>query len=187
MTEPESALARLLDQLDPAAARAALLRCCGSGRFADRMVAARPFENDAAVLSTAERVADTLDAGDWLEAFAAHPRLGGGPGRGPSEPDDSAKMGTWSKDEQAGARDASLADRAALAEANAAYEARFGHVFLLCATGLDARAMLAALNQRLGTTPAEELALAALEQRKITRLRLGKLAGSMADGGPATS
>jgi 2-oxo-4-hydroxy-4-carboxy-5-ureidoimidazoline decarboxylase len=70
-----------------------------------------------------------------------------------------------------------------LAEANAAYERRFGHVFLLCATGLNARAMLDALARRVGNEPAEELAIAAAEQRKITRLRLAKLAAAPNDDG----
>ncbi len=182
MEDSGAALARLLDQLDPVAAHSALLRCCGSRRFAEQMVAARPFADDSAVLRASERVADTLGEDDWLEAFAAHPRLGADPGRG-----DSGKMSAWSKGEQAGALDASATDRVALAEANAAYEARFGHVFLLCASGLDARAMLAALRQRLGNTPNEELALAASEQRKITRLRLGKLAASIDEGASSAS
>lgn len=182
MTEDPTTFARMLDQLDPAAAHAALLRCCGARRFADAMTAARPFERDAAVLAAAERIAAALDEADWREAFAAHPRLGAN-----SAGSDAGKMSAWSKGEQAGALGASEAGRAALAEANAAYEARFGHIFLLCASGLDARAMLAALNQRLGNAPAEELAVAAAEQRKITRLRLGKLAASIDDGAPSKS
>jgi OHCU decarboxylase len=119
----------------------------------------------------------SLGEADWHEALAAHPRLGG-KGRG-----DAEKMSAWSKGEQAGATSAPAAERAALAEANAAYERRFGHVFLLCATGLNARAMLDALARRVGNEPAEELAIAAAEQRKITRLRLAKLAAAPNDDG----
>jgi OHCU decarboxylase len=63
----------------------------------------------------------------------------------------------------------------ALADHNATYEQRFGHVFLICATGLTADQMLAALTERLDNDADTEHANAAEEQRKITRLRLEKL------------
>jgi 2-oxo-4-hydroxy-4-carboxy-5-ureidoimidazoline decarboxylase len=62
-----------------------------------------------------------------------------------------------------------------LAAGNRAYETRFGYIFIICATGRSAAEMLALLEQRLRNTPAEELPIAAEEQRKITRLRLTKL------------
>jgi OHCU decarboxylase len=64
---------------------------------------------------------------------------------------------------------------AALAEGNRAYEERFDHVFLVCATGKSAAEMLEILGRRLGNDPATELGEAAEEQRKITALRLAKL------------
>jgi OHCU decarboxylase len=64
---------------------------------------------------------------------------------------------------------------AALAEGNRAYEKRFGHDFLVCATGKSAAEMLEILERRLGNDPATELGVAAEEQRKITALRLAKL------------
>jgi 2-oxo-4-hydroxy-4-carboxy-5-ureidoimidazoline decarboxylase len=62
-----------------------------------------------------------------------------------------------------------------LAAGNRAYEARFGYIFIVCATGKSAGEMLAILEQRLANDPGEELHIAAEEQRKITRLRLAKL------------
>ena len=64
-----------------------------------------------------------------------------------------------------------------LAEGNRAYEARFGYIFIVCATGKSAGEMLALLQARLGADPDDELPVAAAEQRKITRLRLEKLLG----------
>jgi 2-oxo-4-hydroxy-4-carboxy-5-ureidoimidazoline decarboxylase len=61
-------------------------------------------------------------------------------------------------------------------EGNRAYEAKFGHVFLICATGLSAAEMAAALARRLDNDPDTELQIAAAEQARITRLRLQKLA-----------
>jgi 2-oxo-4-hydroxy-4-carboxy-5-ureidoimidazoline decarboxylase len=62
-----------------------------------------------------------------------------------------------------------------LAEGNSAYEARFGHIFIVCATGKSAEEMLAILQSRLPNEPAAELRVAAAEQAKITRIRLEKL------------
>ena len=63
----------------------------------------------------------------------------------------------------------------ALAQGNRKYEAKFGHIFIVCATGKSADEMLALLEQRLHNHPHEELRIAAAEQEKITRLRLQKL------------
>ena len=62
-----------------------------------------------------------------------------------------------------------------LAKANREYEARFGYLFIVCATGKGAEEMLAILERRLAHAPGEELRIAAEEQRKIMRLRLSKL------------
>jgi 2-oxo-4-hydroxy-4-carboxy-5-ureidoimidazoline decarboxylase len=62
-----------------------------------------------------------------------------------------------------------------LADANHAYETRFGYIFIVCATGKTAGEMLALLESRLRHDAGDELRIAAEEQRKITRLRLTKL------------
>jgi len=160
-----SRLAGHLNALSDQRARAALERCCGARHWADAMLAARPFGSDAELLATAERVWWGLGRADWLEAFAAHPRIGG---RGGPKTD-------WARHEQAGADGAAEATLAALAQGNRAYEERFGHVFLISATGRTADEMLAALRGRLTNDPATELRVAAEEQAKITRLRLDKL------------
>jgi OHCU decarboxylase len=128
-----------------------------------------------------EESADTiwraLDRSDWLEAFAAHPKIGtdraGGSGRagGAGREDTSA----WSQQEQARVADAGEATRRRLDEANREYEARFGYIFIVCATGKTADEMLSLLEARLRHDAAGELLIAAEEQRKITRLRLRKL------------
>ncbi len=64
--------------------------------------------------------------------------------------------------------------QAGLRAGNAAYEERFGHVFLICATGMSAASMLAALRARLGHDPAREREVVRAELTKIVRLRLGK-------------
>jgi len=157
-------LAGYLNALSDERARAALQRCCGARHWVDAMLAARPFVSDAELLATAERVWWGLGRADWLEAFAAHPRIGGG-----------AAVTAWARREQAGADGAAEATLAALAQGNLTYEERFGHVFLISATGKTADEMLGALRGRLTNDPATELRVAAEEQAKITRLRLDKL------------
>ncbi len=129
------------------------------------MIAARPFSDDRAVIEAAERTWRALDRADRLEAFAAHPRIG-----------DRDVRERWSRAEQSGVASASDDVLAELAASNAEYERRFGHVFLICASGLAAEEMLRALRSRLENEPEVELEVASAEQAKITRLRLERLA-----------
>lgn len=168
----EAGLARL-HALEAGAAVAELLACCGSRRWAQAMAAARPFGSKEELLSRADEMWWDLDAEDWLEAFRAHPRLGESGEAGEAERRTSRSR-RWSEGEQAGARRAEPKVVTALASENRAYEERFGHVFLLCATGKSADRMLASLRERLDHEPEEELKIAAGEQAKITRLRLDK-------------
>jgi 2-oxo-4-hydroxy-4-carboxy-5-ureidoimidazoline decarboxylase len=166
-----------LNALDDSAAARAFLRCCGSSRWAQRMAAARPFANAGAVAATADAIWWALDRPDWLEAFAAHPQIGGDAaggtdsagGAGASHP------ASWSEEEQAGAAAMALETRRRLAEANRDYHGRFGYIFIVCATGKTGDEMLALLEVRLRHDPDEELRISADEQRKITQLRLDKL------------
>jgi OHCU decarboxylase len=65
--------------------------------------------------------------------------------------------------------------RQAIARGNAAYEKRFGHVFLIAAAGRSAEEILANLRARLDNDPGTELRVAAEEHRRITRLRIERL------------
>ena len=162
-------LARL-NGLSDADASSELLKCCGSKRWAQQLAARRPFVDVDELFTAAEQIWWGLGEQDWLEAFSAHPRIGG---RRAERPQD-AQAQAWSESEQAGARgiDETLQDE--LAQANRAYEEKFGHIFIVCATGKTATEMLALLRERLAGDPASELRRAADEQRKITRLRLEK-------------
>ena len=137
---------------------------CHSRRWAKQVAAGRPYADLAALQRAADEVWLGLGPEDWLEAFAAHPRIGEGGGA----------AADWSRQEQAGVGGADDV-RERLARGNAEYEARFGHVFLISAAGRDATEILAALEHRLGNDPATELRVAAEEHRRITRLRLERL------------
>jgi OHCU decarboxylase len=142
-----------------------LLAVCHSRRWAKEVAAGRPYPDVAALQRAADDVWLHLSPEDWREAFQAHPRIGEGGGA----------SADWSRQEQAGVGGAGQDVRERLARGNAAYEARFGHVFLISAAGRDADEVLAALTERLGNDPDTELRVAAEEHRRITRLRLERL------------
>jgi allantoicase len=152
-------------------AEADLLACCGSRRWAARMAERRPFAGLPDVLAAADAVWRDLAPEDWAEAFRAHPRIG----EKKAEAAQDARARQWSGKEQGGVAVAPAETLAALAAGNRAYDERFGHIFIVCATGKSAEEMLGLLHARLGNDPATELAAAAEEQRKITRIRLEKL------------
>ena len=167
-----------LDQLnaldEPAAARV-FLRGCGSSRWAQRMATSRPFANVDAMSAHADAIWALLDRQDWLEAFAAHPKIGETRSGGSGGSSGSGASGGWAQQEQASVAGAAGRTRQRLAEANRAYEVRFGYMFIVCATGKTADEMLALLERRLRHDAHEELPIAVEEQRQITQLRLKKL------------
>jgi len=158
-----------LNELEGEDAYAALLQCCGSQKWARGMERERPFEDMHELLLTADHVWWSLNAADWLEAFAAHPKIGE-----KKEVAEATTSSRWSEEEQAGASGATEAMQAALLKANHDYERRFGYIYIVCATGKSAEEMLALLYQRLQNEPDTELRIAAEEQRRITHLRLRK-------------
>jgi 2-oxo-4-hydroxy-4-carboxy-5-ureidoimidazoline decarboxylase len=153
---------RRISDLPEEETRAELFACCGSSRWVERMLSQRPFKDATEVFESAVRIWRDLSHEDWLEAFRAHPRIG--------ESGSAA-----SQQEQAGMASAGDAMKAEMARANRDYEARFGWIYLVCATGRPAEEMLAFARQRMANAPDEELKVAAAEQERITKLRLEKL------------
>ncbi|SDI02437.1 2-oxo-4-hydroxy-4-carboxy-5-ureidoimidazoline decarboxylase [Nonomuraea jiangxiensis] len=154
----------------PAEAEAELLACCHSRAFAAEVAARRPFPDLDGLSAAAVAAVRGLEWPDVLEALAAHPRIGeraGGTGR----------AAEWSRQEQSGVTDGL---RAELAERNRAYEARFGHVYLICATGLTGGQLLARLRERLGNDEETERGVVRHELAEITRLRIAKSMGEEA-------
>jgi 2-oxo-4-hydroxy-4-carboxy-5-ureidoimidazoline decarboxylase len=139
-------------------ASGALLECCASLRFAGVVAAGRPYASLAGVEAATAAAFEVLTWSDVLEALGHHPRIG--------VPGDGISAG-----EQSGVTDS---DRDALAAANAEYEARFGHVFLIRASGLTGAQMLAGLRARLANTSDMERIVVTRELHAITVLRLRK-------------
>lgn len=171
-------VAGVLNALPGADLDAALRKCCGSTRWVESMRECTPFADDDEVFTTADRVWEALGPEDWLEAFAHHPRIGDRipPAPADRDHDDTPTSADWAQKEQAGMDSAVAEVRERLLRGNQEYEERFGHVFLICATGRSAESMLAALEERILHDADTELRIAAVEQAKITRLRLKKLA-----------
>ena len=151
----------------PAAAEA-LAACCASGRWVTRLAAARPYASATDLYGAASAELARLGWPDVLEALDAHPRIGG-------RVNGASREAAWSRGEQAGTAQAGDAVLGELAEANAAYEAKFGFVFLIRASGRDAEEMLAACRDRLGHDELTEQPVVRGELAQIVRLRLDKM------------
>jgi 2-oxo-4-hydroxy-4-carboxy-5-ureidoimidazoline decarboxylase len=137
------------------------------------VAAGRPYPDLVALRAAADAASRALTWADVAQALAAHPRIGhrpAGPGR----------EAAWSRREQAGVAGADAAARAARAAANREYEARFGHLFLVCASGRSDAELLAAARARLANDETTERAVVADELRRIAALRLDRLVGQEA-------
>jgi OHCU decarboxylase len=137
-----------------------LRQVCVSRRWVERVVAAAPYGDADALLAASDTAVAAMDDADLDEAMAGHPRIG--------ERSEHASA----QREQSGVADGT---RAALAEGNREYEARFGHVYLVCASGRSGDELLAVLRSRLGNEPAYERTVVRQELGKINRLRLQQL------------
>jgi 2-oxo-4-hydroxy-4-carboxy-5-ureidoimidazoline decarboxylase len=163
----EAGLARL-NALPPDEAREALRACCAATAWIDAVEAGRPYPDRPALLDRSAEALARLAWADVRQALDAHPRIG-------ERAKQPGREAAWSASEQSGMDSATDDVRAALVEANRAYEDHFGHVFLIFATGRTDTEMLAAAQQRLGNDEATERDIVRGELGKIVALRLTKL------------
>jgi 2-oxo-4-hydroxy-4-carboxy--5-ureidoimidazoline (OHCU) decarboxylase len=129
----------------------ALLACLRSLSWARRVADHRPYPDLDSLLAAADEAAYDLTWPDLTEALAAEPL--------PALPPDTY-----------------AAAHTALNAAHAAYEARFGHVFVICLDGVSPSEtldrLLEAIRSRLTNDPEEERAVTADELRRLARERL---------------
>ncbi|MFE3319400.1 2-oxo-4-hydroxy-4-carboxy-5-ureidoimidazoline decarboxylase [Nocardia sp. NPDC059195] len=151
----------VFNDLPAATAEEALLACCSAPRWARVIAAARPYSTRESLLAAADAALTTLDDDEIDEALAGHPRIGDRP------------TSAASAREQSGVAGADV--RSALAEGNRAYEAKFGHIYLVCAAGRGGEELLAVLRARLDNDSATERQVMRTELAKINRLRLAGL------------
>ena len=156
--------------LSPTDAASAVLPCCSSHAWANALAACRPIPDEHALLEASTTIWRSLPESAWQKAFDSHPRIG----ERHAQTESTSQSLAWSAQEQRAATPDEAAKQT-LAEANRRYEQKFGRIFIVCASGKSAAEMLAILQGRLGNDPEAELAVAAEEQRKITRIRLEKL------------
>jgi 2-oxo-4-hydroxy-4-carboxy-5-ureidoimidazoline decarboxylase len=145
-------------------ARQELLVCCSSARWAAEVAAGRPYATAGELLVCSDAATAGLAPADLEQALAGHPRIG-----------DHSGADERSRREQAGVLGADQATIQALAEGNEEYERRFGHIYLVCATGRNAADLLALLRERLGNDPETEWGVVRRELGKINRIRLTRL------------
>jgi 2-oxo-4-hydroxy-4-carboxy-5-ureidoimidazoline decarboxylase len=141
-----------------------MLACCASATFAATIAGGRPYPDADALRAAVDAAFTRLSWDDILESLSGHPRIGD-------------RATGVSAAEQSGAAGATDQVRQALAEGNRAYEKRFDHVFLICASGRSGQEMLDQLRARLGNDPEAERAVVREELLKITQLRLTKVLG----------
>ena len=134
---------------------AQLFGCLASHRWARAVAAGKD----------PDKAMDDLNDDEWLEAMKAHPRIG-------------ERGGADSAREQSRAMQATDATLSELAAENRRYEEKFGHVFLIFASGRGADEILAELRRRMKNDPVSELSEAKRELRKIAHLRLERLRAS---------
>ena len=159
-----------LNALPDGAAMQVLQACCPATAWVAQMLAGRPYASAADVYTQSDRATAGLDDAGFREALAGHPRIG-------ERLEDDGAHAAASRREQATVAGADAAALQALAEGNARYEQRFGHVYLVNAAGRDAAELLAVLQRRLGNDPATERAEAGRELAAINANRLERVLG----------
>ncbi len=162
-TSTPPGLARL-NALEEHAALAALHEACTSTAWARRLLTARPYATAHDLYAASDAATAGLTTADLEEAMAGHPPIGR------PRPGDPA-----SAREQSGMAGAPDALKAEMLELNLAYQERFGHVFLICATGATGEQMRDAVKARTANSPEQERANVRTELGKINRIRLTRL------------
>jgi 2-oxo-4-hydroxy-4-carboxy-5-ureidoimidazoline decarboxylase len=159
-----------LNRADDATAAGLLHEVCASTAWVRAVLAKRPFAGLDALCEASDAAMPALTPEDLGAAMAGHPPIGR------PKPGDPA-----SAREQRGMAGASDELKAELLELNLAYQDRFGHVFLICATGLTGEQLRDAAKARISNTPEQEREIVRTELGKINRIRLSRFAG-LAEG-----
>ena len=134
-------------------------------RWVDAVVAGRPYPDVASMAAVAQTAASDWTIKDLDAALAHHPRIG-------QKASGQGEEAAASRREQAAMSVASAELATLMAEANAAYEERFGRIFLIRAAGRSPEEMLAELKRRLGNDELTEATEAVEQLRQIALLRL---------------
>ena len=148
-----------------------LVRCCGSKKWVNALIAQHPYASEDVLHEISDKAWSNCEKEDYLEAFSHHPKIGDLE----SIKKKFASTSHWSSGEQAGVEEADMELLKELAEMNDKYEKNFGYIFIVCATGKTASEMLALVKERIENEADEEIQIAVEEQRKIMHIRINKL------------
>ena len=149
-----------------------LEECCVSTKWITAMVSARPFSSEEGLINKAASIwFDDCDITAFKEAFTGHPKIGDVK----SLQEKFAHSAAWAGNEQAKVEEATIETIEALTNTNEEYEAKFGYIFIVSASGKSATEMLAIVTARLLHNVDDEIYVAMNEQHKITVIRLAKL------------
>lgn len=149
-----------------------LAKCCVSSKWAAQVAKSRPYTSSADLIAKAASTwYKKCGAEDYLEAFKGHPKIGDIE----SLKEKFSHTKAWAGKEQAKVDDADTKTLQDLSKANSEYEAKFGYIFIVSASGKSAEEMLSIVRKRLSNSPEGELRIAMNEQHKITVIRLAKL------------
>ena len=151
-----------------------LTQCCGSSSWVDKMLTIFPVDDLVELLEAAEQKWDECPEKEQMMAFEHHPKIGDIN----SLKEKFADTAAWAEVEQSSVISSNEKTLHQLAKANEEYENKFGFIFIVCATGKSAEEMLTDLHLRINNSKEEEIKIAAVEQLKITKLRLEKLFGN---------
>ncbi|MCX4716873.1 2-oxo-4-hydroxy-4-carboxy-5-ureidoimidazoline decarboxylase [Streptomyces virginiae] len=162
-SSPTPGLTRF-NTLDDSAATAELHEVCASSAWGSKMLAQRPFATAESLFAANEAAMAELTAEDLGEAMGGHAPIGR------PKPGDPT-----SAREQRGMAGASEELKSELLELNLAYQDKFGHVFLICATGATGEFMRDAVKVRIDNSPEQEREIARGELVKINKIRLTRL------------
>jgi 2-oxo-4-hydroxy-4-carboxy-5-ureidoimidazoline decarboxylase len=160
-----------INQLAAPLAHQAFMQCCTSQLWVEKMVAGRPYRDQAALFAQASNSWQQLNEADYLAAFDGHPKIGDVS----SLREKYRSTEQLAAGEQSGVNSAQMETLAQLKQQNGLYHEKYGFIFIVCATGKSAEQMLSLLQQRLVNDRAQEVVNAAAEQGKIFILRLQKM------------
>ncbi|MGW1839757.1 2-oxo-4-hydroxy-4-carboxy-5-ureidoimidazoline decarboxylase [Streptomyces sp. NPDC002067] len=149
---------------DDGTALAALHEVCASRAWGSALVARRPYATTDALYAASDAAMAELTADDLAEAVAGHPPIGR------PKPGDPTSLR-----EQSGMASASAALKSEMLELNLAYQEKFGHTFLICASGRTGEQMRDAVRDRIGNPPEKEREIVREELGKINRIRLHRM------------
>ena len=164
---------KTLDALNSASKEEAIdwfMQTCTASRWCKLMSEARPFSSVESLQACAAEIWQSMQNADFMEAFEGHPMIG----------DVSSLRAKYANtkalatNEQSGTANTTEATLQALHTFNLDYLNKHGFIFIICATGLSAEAMLEKLQARLPNETNIEIQTAANEQLKITQLRINK-------------